>query len=110
VGHYASGHWNRICGNHGIRHTNAAAHPPGDWTLRRIRGCLAFDDSYEFVIHDTDATFLASLDSELKSFGLRVLNMPVRAPKANAHCERLIGTIRRKSLDYLIPINERHLV
>ena len=31
------------------------------------------------------------------------------APKANAFCERLIGTIRRECLDFLLPINERHL-
>ena len=40
---------------------------------------------------------------------LRVLKTPVRAPMANAFCERLIGTIRRECLDYLIPSNERHL-
>lgn len=28
---------------------------------------------------------------------------------SNAHCERVIGTIRRECLDYLIPVNERHL-
>lgn len=28
---------------------------------------------------------------------------------ANAFCERLIGTIRRECLDYLITFNERHL-
>ena len=28
---------------------------------------------------------------------------------ANTHRERLIGTIRRQRLDFLIPINERHL-
>ena len=28
---------------------------------------------------------------------------------ANAHCERVIGSIRRECLDYLIPLNERHL-
>jgi hypothetical protein len=28
---------------------------------------------------------------------------------ANAYCERVISTIRRQCLDYLIPINERHL-
>ena len=28
---------------------------------------------------------------------------------ANAYCERVIGTIRRECLDFLIPINERHL-
>src|SRR5664280_327905 len=43
------------------------------------------------------------------SFGLRVLRTPVRAPKANAYCERLIGTVRRECLDFMIPLNERHL-
>jgi hypothetical protein len=44
-----------------------------------------------------------------QGFGMWVLKTPVRAPKANASCERLIGTIRRECLDFLIPINERHL-
>jgi putative transposase len=41
--------------------------------------------------------------------GLTVLKTPVRAPQANAFCERLIGTIRRECLDFLIPLNERHV-
>ena len=40
--------------------------------------------------------------------GLTVLT-PVRAPQANAFCERLIGTIRRECLDFVIPRNERHV-
>ena len=28
---------------------------------------------------------------------------------ANAYCERVIGTILRECLDYLIPLNARHL-
>ena len=39
----------------------------------------------------------------------RVVLVAEKAPKANAYCERLIGTIRRGCLDFLIPINERHL-
>ena len=38
-----------------------------------------------------------------------VLKTPVRAPQANAHCERFIGTARRECLDWMIPLNERHL-
>jgi transposase InsO family protein len=41
--------------------------------------------------------------------GLTILKTPVRSPIANAFCERLIGTIRRECLDWLIPLNERHL-
>src|SRR5262245_63931610 len=41
--------------------------------------------------------------------GLTVLRTPVRAPQANAFCERLIGTIRRECLDFVISLNERHV-
>jgi hypothetical protein len=38
-----------------------------------------------------------------------ILRTPVWAPKANAVCERLGGSLRRECLDFLIPVNERHL-
>ena len=38
-----------------------------------------------------------------------VLRTPVRAPKANAFCERLIGTIRRECLNWIIPVGEKHV-
>src|SRR5207302_3718896 len=34
---------------------------------------------------------------------------PPHSPKANAICERAIGTIRRECLDWLIPMSELHL-
>ena len=39
----------------------------------------------------------------------QVLKTPVRTPQANAFWERLIGTIRRECLDFVIPLNDRHL-
>jgi transposase InsO family protein len=42
-------------------------------------------------------------------WGLRVLKTPVRTPQANAFCERVIGTMRRECLDWVIPLTERHL-
>jgi len=38
-----------------------------------------------------------------------ILKDPVRAPKANASCERLIGSLRRECLDWIIPLNEKHV-
>jgi hypothetical protein len=31
------------------------------------------------------------------------------SPQANAFCEQLVGTIRRECLDFMIPLNARHL-
>jgi len=49
------------------------------------------------------------LDEAVAAMGVRVLRTPFRAPQANARCERVIGTIRRECLDFLIPLGQRHL-
>ena len=54
---------------------------------------------YQFVIHDRDSIFSKDLDRGVKAVGVRVLRTPVRAPKANAVCERLGGSLRRECLD-----------
>ena len=41
--------------------------------------------------------------------GLAVIKTPIRSPKANALCERLIGTLRHECLDWIIPLTEEHL-
>jgi hypothetical protein len=38
-----------------------------------------------------------------------VLKSAPRSPMANAICERVIGTIRRECVDWLIPVSESHL-
>jgi transposase InsO family protein len=90
-------------------HFNVTEHPTAEWTTQQFREFLVFDHPYRFLIHDRDAIFSAAFDESLKGFSVRVLKTPARAPRANTFCERLIGTIRRECLDYLIPINERHL-
>ena len=47
--------------------------------------------------------------NQLNGSASTVLKSPLRSPKANAICERAIGTIRRECLDWLIPMSERHL-
>jgi putative transposase len=97
-------------GSRRILHYNVTAHPTADWTLQQFREAIPSNHPYQFLIHDRDSIFSPELDEELNgSFGLRVLRTPVRAPKANAYCERLIGTVRRECLDFMIPLNERHL-
>lgn len=96
-------------GSRRILRCNVTAHPTAGWTLQQFREAIPSDHAYRFLIHDHDSIFSAEVDDDLKAFGLKVLRTPVRAPKANAYCERLRGTIRRECLDYVIPLNDRHL-
>jgi putative transposase len=56
------------------------------------------------LIHDRDSICPAGLDSAKKAMGLKILKTSVRASAANASCERLIRTIRRECLDFMIPL------
>src|SRR6202011_5359212 len=53
--------------------------------------------------------FAKHLDESIERLGVKVLKSPPRNPMANAICERVIGTIRRECLDWLIPLSECHL-
>ena len=96
-------------GTRRIVHCNVTSHPTAAWTLQQFREAIPTDHRYRFLIHDRDAIFSGDLDRELQAFGVKVLRTPVQAPKANAYCERLVGTVRRECLDFLIPLKEKHL-
>ena len=96
-------------GSRRIIHCSVTEHPTADWTLQQFREAIPSDHEYGFLIHDRDSIFSAQVDEHLQAFGLKILRTPVKAPTANAYCERLIGTVRRECLDYVIPIDERHL-
>jgi putative transposase len=40
---------------------------------------------------------------------IEILETPVEAPRANAFCERFLGSLRRECLDYILILSERHL-
>jgi putative transposase len=78
------------------------------WTAQQFRMVVSGESSHRFVVHDRDSTYSESVDRTLETMGLTVVKTPVRAPQANAFCERLIGSIRRECLDFVIPLSERH--
>jgi putative transposase len=92
-----------------LLHFNVTTHPTASWTLQQLRNAVGFEQSYRYLIHDRDSIFARALDESLKGFGLRTLKSPPHSPMANAICERVIGTVRRECLDWMIPISEGHL-
>lgn len=96
-------------GTRRIVHWNVTEHPSAAWTIQQLRMLVPGDEPHRFVIHDRDRIFSPAVDQWLTDAGVTVLKTPPRAPQANAYCERLIGTIRRECLDWVIPLNMRHL-
>ena len=96
-------------GSRRIAHFNVTAHPTADRTLQQFREIMTGEASYRFVLHDRDRIYSSALDVALEAMGPRILKTPFQAPQANAFCERLIGTVRRECLDFVIPLNERHV-
>jgi putative transposase len=101
---------------HGTRRAHLAgitAYPDGAWTTQAGRNFLMdFDQraaSARFLIRDRAGQFTDTFDAVFTAAGIRILLSPPQAPRANAICERMIGTLRREVLDRLLIINERHL-
>ncbi len=92
-----------------LLHINVTAHPTAAWTLQQLREVIGEEDGYRYLVHDRDSIFAKTLDQSLERLGLEIVKSPPQSPMANAICERVIGTIRRECLDWMIPISEAHL-
>ena len=101
---------------HGTRRVHLAgitANPDGAWTTQAARNFLMDlgqrSASVKFLIRDRAGQFTGSFDAVFQAGGMRILASPPQAPRANAICERIIGTLRRELLDQLLIVNEHHL-
>lgn len=87
-------------GSHRILHVNVTDHPTAEWTSQQRREAFGPDTSMKYLIHDGGGQFNDAFRAAAKSVGVEALRMPAHTPKANAYCERLIGTMRRSCLDW----------
>src|SRR6202158_3850897 len=93
-------------GSRRLARVDVTAHPSAEWTLQQLREVIGYEHTHRYLIHDRDSIFARHLDESIKALGLTVLKSPPCCPKANSVCERVIGTIRRECLDWMIPISE----
>ena len=101
---------------HGRRRVHIAgitAHPTGAWVAQQARNLLIDladrADQFRFLIRDRDSKFTAAFDAVFTGADIRIVRTPVRAPRANAIAERVIGTLRRECLDHLLITGPCHL-
>jgi putative transposase len=96
-----------------VRVAGITTSPDGRWVSQQARNLLMQLDDEDvrplFLIRDRDSKFSREFDEVFRSEGIRVIKAPVRAPKARAHAERWIDSVRRECLDRLLILGRSHL-
>ncbi|MER5262064.1 hypothetical protein ABTZ99_08295 [Actinosynnema sp. NPDC002837] len=85
--------------------------PDGPWTAQQALNPLIDlsdrTDGFRFLIRDRAGQFTTLFDAVFSGAGIQVVKIPPRCPRANAHTERFVGTVRRELTDRLLIINQQ---
>jgi putative transposase len=96
-------------GSRRLLHFGVTRSPSDAWVAQQLREATPFGQGPRFLIRDNDNKFGLAFDQVAKGTGIEVLTTPYQAPKANAICERFLGSLRRECLDFFLILNVRHL-
>jgi hypothetical protein len=96
-----------------VRIAGVTANPVAEWVTQQA-GNLSMEltdqtMAFKFLIRDRDTKFTASFDAVFAAESIKLIKSPVRAPRANAICDGVIGTLRRECLDRMLILGRRHL-
>jgi len=92
-----------------VLHAGVTRSPSDQWVAQQFRNTLLDHDAPRFLIRDNDSKFGATFQNVAEGAGVEVLRTPFRAPRANATCERFLGSLRRECLDHVLVLGEDHL-
>ena len=87
--------------------------PDSAWVTQQARNtlmwCAEQGITPDFPIRNADTKFSASSDTVRTSEAARVIQIPHRAPDANAFAEAFIGTIKRECLNFFVCFSRSQL-
>jgi transposase InsO family protein len=85
------------------------SHPTAEWISNQLTEACGWEQAPRYLIRDRDGAYGEVFIRRLRSLGIRDRPTSPRSPWQNGFAERLIGSIRRECLDYVVVFNERHL-
>ncbi len=92
-----------------VVHFGVTSNPIDAWVEQQPREATPFGLTPRFLIRDRDSKYGQVFTRVAKGSKIEILKTPYRAPKANAICERFLGSVRRECLDHMLILGENHL-
>ncbi len=92
-----------------VVHFNITRNPTAAWLSRQVTEAFPWDTAPQFLLRDRDSSYGSVFSGRVEAMGIAEVVTARRAPWQNVYVERVIGSIRRECLNYVVIFNERHL-
>jgi putative transposase len=93
-----------------VVHVGVTDHPTDEWITQQVRDATPFEDKPKYLICDNDKKYGHMFERVALASGIEVIHTPYEAPRANAICERFVGSLRRECLDHMLVIGGLQLI
>jgi putative transposase len=92
-----------------VIHVGVTRAPTDAWTTQQLREATPYGQTPKYLIRDNYSKFGPCFARVVVTSGIKILKTPYHAPRANAICERFLGSIRRECLDQILILHEKQL-
>jgi putative transposase len=92
-----------------VLHAGVTRSPTDTWTAQQLREATPYGQSPTYLNRDREHTFGPRFARVAETSGIKMLTTPSHTPRANAICERFLGSVRRECLDHLFILQEKQL-
>ena len=101
--------FNTLLHSRRVIHVGVTRSPTDAWTAQQLREATAYGVGPKYLIRDNDSKFGVTFARVAKTSNITILKTPYHSPRANAVCERFLGSVRRECLDHLFILQEKQL-
>ncbi len=92
-----------------VIHVGVTGSPTDAWTAQQLREATPYGQTPKYLIRDNDSKFGPCYARVAVTSDIEILTTPYHAPRANAICERFLGSVRRECLDHILVLHEKQL-
>jgi putative transposase len=90
-------------------HVAVTEHPTAEWVAHQLLEAFPWNSAPRYLLRDRDGSYGEKFSKASRWLGIREVLTAAQSPWQNPYVERLIGSIRRECLDYVIVFNESGL-